>query len=228
MTEKSPQWEQVNALVQAEFNKVRDLQVAPWGGFGHGTFKAHHHSGKPISFAGIAFSGCVTAVFWEGYIEPFLRDAVGRCIEQVSVIADKIGTPRGPLLDDALDAMVLGVRRVYTAMLQIHGTKASDDLAPDIEPKIESMLVFARSAADGWRLPINTASAQDSSTAEEDPRWRPASWFARHHLNLSTLRHATDPKRVTKKVRKTGTGKGVRYSAADAHQHWPEKIPPDG
>jgi hypothetical protein len=56
--------------------------------------------GKPIAISGVRFSGSSELAFWNGYIEPFLKDISFRAIDlSISVAADRKIPLHQPLLE---------------------------------------------------------------------------------------------------------------------------------
>ena len=57
---------------------------------------------------------------------------------------------------------------------------------------------------------------------DDDPEWRPASWFA-YDIH-ARLRMAARPNRLTKRVGKKVVDGAILYSAADARRYWPDDV----
>ena len=69
-----------------------------------------------------------------------------------------------------------------------------------------------------------TSQLGNTTVADAD-RFEPAAWFEfEARIKPTMLRKAASQNRKSMKVRKTGEGKGTRYSVRDAKANWPDRF----
>lgn len=70
-------------FVSDEWQKIEREKIAPWTLMPiMMPFSVRDFHGRVISYEGIDFDGSPRHRFWGSYIEPFLEDLVGRCLEE--------------------------------------------------------------------------------------------------------------------------------------------------
>ena len=77
------------------------------------------HDGREVSYSDVTFEGTPRLVFWEGFIEPFLEDAIKQVFDDVGrECRDNRIDPSTPLAEAAncLDNMI---RRIYEKMAEV-------------------------------------------------------------------------------------------------------------
>lgn len=88
--------------------------------------------------------------------------------------------------------------------------------------------VTLRRTRDAW-MPLVEQAVGILSTLDAPPEdnddFKPGEWFSENtRIPTSRLRQAATENRQTKRVKKRGKGRGVRYSVTDAKAHWPQHI----
>jgi len=100
MSGPSPICPIVEQFVNDEYQRLENAQITPWAFFNGNGLRVNDFYGKPIAYSGIRFSGSPVLVFWNGYIEPFLKDISFRAIDlSMRVAADRKIPLRQPLLE---------------------------------------------------------------------------------------------------------------------------------
>src|SRR3989344_3612305 len=100
--------------IEDHFSKIQREQVKPWAFFGVAPLKIERCRNRGfINYSGVGFSGSPREVFWGGFIEPCLEDAILASIKEVSetLVVDKNDTE--PVLDEAAGIMKNWVRKIY-------------------------------------------------------------------------------------------------------------------
>lgn len=150
-----------------EFQKLINEQITPWIFMTTSAgLKIKKFDGKQISYDGIEFSGLPEAVFWGGYIEPFLEDISFRAIDAAIAKSKAQDTILQPVLRDVLELLKLGFDNVYARMADVDRRlrgKGYPESAPqkDTTPYLKKMERFV----------VRRIEA-------ELKLWKPVPWFA--------------------------------------------------
>lgn len=119
----------IEKFINDEYAKLDSAQITPWAFFHSGAMKVNRFVGDPIAYSGIRFSGSPTQVFWNGYIEPFLKDIAFRAIDRTMVAArDRSMDLRQPLAE--VRGQLYGLcRRTFDRMANIDRNLRTADAA---------------------------------------------------------------------------------------------------
>ena len=80
---------------------IRD-KLTRWRFFYSGKCHVTNHSGKTMHFKNIGFEGTPRHVFWNGFVEPFLEDAIEQVLESTAERCRKYDLEPEPYIDEAL------------------------------------------------------------------------------------------------------------------------------
>lgn len=99
------------------------------------------HDGREVSYSGLLFEGTPRLVFWDGFIEPFLEDAIRKVLDDVGRECRDNGiNPSTPLAEAAncLDNMIW---RVYRKMAEVDwrlsGNSSRSPISGGLNEKVE-------------------------------------------------------------------------------------------
>lgn len=82
-------------------------------------FRVTDFAGREIAFEGVRFDGAPRVVFWGGFVEPFLKDLIRRCVAHAVRLADNRGLERAGALGEARSVLSSMVTWAYHAMDQV-------------------------------------------------------------------------------------------------------------
>jgi hypothetical protein len=129
------------------------------------TFRVKRFDGREIVCGGISFDGSPRAVFWDGYIEPFLEHLCVGEIGAAVTMAKEREVDGILLLPEIYDLLLVGIKKIYTRMADIDrrlrggGYPDRVTLRP-IEDKVQRMEVFV---GDRILAELNMWQARESS-----------------------------------------------------------------
>jgi len=166
MTERSPQFAQIEAFVQQEFEHLRG-KLQPWAGFNYGPLRCTDFHGKSISYSNLKFSGTPRQIFWQ-FIDPFLKDSVTKSFEYAAALADRVGVDRSAPLADTLRLTEGRIGSLYRRIRQIDSHLTEGGGAPQIQGMIDQMVRFAQEVRLGWLSPAETTSSEVGGEAADD------------------------------------------------------------
>lgn len=88
MDSKSAIYHLTNKFIGNEYEKLRRDKITPWAFLHSGhTFKYTKYSGEEINYTGVRYEGSPEYIFWNGFIEPFLKDIIFRAIDNTVEIS---------------------------------------------------------------------------------------------------------------------------------------------
>jgi len=147
----------------------------------------------------------------------------------VDEIAELCGVPHAPDSDTAklISELQQTLREVELREYARHGFVIDDSPAPKPDPVLDAETDHLAAMAYGakpWGSPApampTVAAPPALPDGDDDPGWRPASWFA--YKIHARLRMASRPNRLTKRVGKKVVDGAILYSVADARRWWPQ------
>ena len=88
MDSKSAIYHLTNRIIEEEYEKLRREKITPWAFLHSGhPFKCTKYSGEEISYSDVRYEGSPEYIFWNGFIEPFLKDIIFRTIDNTIEIS---------------------------------------------------------------------------------------------------------------------------------------------
>jgi len=106
--------------INNEFEKLNKDKITPWAFFRTDVMQPiAKFDGSLINYKGIEFSGSAELVFWEGFIEPFLKDIIVRKIDWAIELSQQYDYPPKDVLLIAKSYLLNGIERSYCRMQEI-------------------------------------------------------------------------------------------------------------
>jgi hypothetical protein len=107
----------MHKFVDDEYGKLRREKVLSWLFLHSGRpFRCEDFFGRPLKYEGVRFQGLPRYVFWNGYMEPFLKDIIVRAIEQTLALCRQIGVDVHPAVHETCELLRIMVTRIYEDM----------------------------------------------------------------------------------------------------------------
>ena len=122
--------------IEDEYEKLRRDKITPWSFLqsGHSIIIIDYY-GKEIDYSGIKFEGTPELKFWNGFIEPFLKDIIFRAFDNtIQLCRDKKLYSATPIRETGQLLNVL-VRKVYSDMADVDRTLRGAGFPQNIEKK---------------------------------------------------------------------------------------------
>jgi len=110
----------IQHMISEEFKKLKDEKITPWVFFNTGKMPViTNFYGKSIHYQGVEFEGSPRLVFWDGFIEPFLKDIIVRSIQSVVNLSKENGVATEDVLLHAKRQLSSGIWSIYHEMQNI-------------------------------------------------------------------------------------------------------------
>lgn len=118
--DKSAIYQITKNIIEDEYEKLRRDKITPWSFLQSGhSFKCIDFFGREIYYSGVKFEGSPELVFWDGFIEPFLKDIIFRTINNtIQLCREKKIFSATPIKETGELLKVL-VRKVYNDMADV-------------------------------------------------------------------------------------------------------------
>ena len=95
-------------------------QVTPWSFMASGPpFRVKRFDGREIAYQNVLFDGSPRAVFWGGYIEPFLEHLCVTEVDAAVTTAKERDIDGRLLLPEVRELLLVGINKVYTRMTDV-------------------------------------------------------------------------------------------------------------
>ncbi len=106
-------------ILSEEFKRLTKEQVAPWIFFNSKGVRVKKFDGKDISISGSKYNDSSSLVFFKGYIEPYIADAIKRMIAKTIKLAKDKNVPISAVLESTKANLSGGINAVYHKMQDI-------------------------------------------------------------------------------------------------------------
>jgi hypothetical protein len=93
-------------------------KLTPWRFFRTGKFKVTKYDGKVIANPGVEFEGSLRTFFWEGFIEPFIKDGIQKTLDDVGKECQQNNLDPEPHIKDAASLLRGVISKVYSYMAE--------------------------------------------------------------------------------------------------------------
>ncbi len=129
-------------------HQIIDEKIEPWIFFRTGKMKeVTNYYGKVIKYQGVEFAGTPRLVFWNGFIEPFLENAIAEVLNSVAQDCQHRNIDHKEFLHDANSLLRSLVSKAYRRMSEIdqrlRGKGYPEKVTPvDVSDKIQTMQEF--------------------------------------------------------------------------------------
>lgn len=129
-------------MIEDEYEKLRQDKITPWSFLQSGhSFKCIDFYGKEINYSGVKFEGTPELVFWDGFIEPFLKDIIFRAINNtIQLCRDKKLYSATPIRETG-ELLKVFVRKVYNDMADVDRRLRGAGFPQNIEKKDVSVKI---------------------------------------------------------------------------------------
>lgn len=94
-------------------------KINPWTFLRANGVKVARYDGSLINYQGVGFEGSPRTVFWEGFIEPFLRHGISKWLDSIATQCLLRGKSPKPHLQIVADNLLGCIELAYTRMAQI-------------------------------------------------------------------------------------------------------------
>lgn len=117
---RSPAYSFIKERIELEFEKLDKEKVTPWAFFLSGKgLRLTNFLGKEIRYSGIGFEGSPRMVFWQGFIQPFLKDIASRSFAETRGFCSTHGLELGQPMEETASLLKAGIRGIYARMSAI-------------------------------------------------------------------------------------------------------------
>lgn len=135
--------------VNEQFSRLMAKKIAPWALFNTGKMpRITDYNGKTIRYLGaVAFMGSPELVFWDSFIDPFLRSIIVEKIDWGIKLANSINIPVHTVLEMIESSLKMQIQNIYTRMSEIdqriRGKGYPGQVQRrDVSDKVNSMYTF--------------------------------------------------------------------------------------
>ena len=116
----SPAYSFIKERIELEFHKLEKDKVTPWAFFLSGKeLRLTNFLGNEISYSGILFEGSPRTVFWNGFIQPFLKDISSRSFENTRNFCLTNRLELHQPMEETADLLKAGISRIFERMSDI-------------------------------------------------------------------------------------------------------------
>ena len=139
---------QINYNIDEAFSKLIDEKITPWSFFNTGKMpQITDHHGKTITYSGVKFEGSPKVVFWDSFIDPFLRSIIVEKIDWAIVLAKSTKIPAHIVLKMIKSRLKIQIQKTYTRMSEIDQRIRGEGFPErvqrhDVSDKVDSMYTF--------------------------------------------------------------------------------------
>ena len=106
--------------IELEFQKLEKDKVTPWTFLLSGKgMKVIDFFGKQVSYQGVGFEGSPRTVFWNGFIQPFLKDIVSRSLSETRTFCQDHSIDSSLPLKETASLLKDGISVIYERMADI-------------------------------------------------------------------------------------------------------------
>lgn len=172
MSDHSPMYAEIEVHVRVESQRIVTERITPWAFAGTDTAcKVENFFGREIMLRGCSYGGSTRYLFWSGFIEPFLKDLVIRCLDHAVELARRRGRDQAAPITDTVRLLKHIVGSVYFEMKEIddrHQGPRSRPLAEfvDTEFRVAEMRAFVDDVAAGHQLGDQVAVPKAGSSGD--------------------------------------------------------------
>lgn len=132
---QSPAYSFIKERLDLEFEPLERDKVTPWAFFltAKGVRLADFF-GKEINYTGVEFEGSPREIFWNGFIQPFLKDIVSRNFAETKHFCQENGIDWKLPLEETAFLLKKGINKLYYRMSvidqRLRGKGHPDAVAP--------------------------------------------------------------------------------------------------
>jgi hypothetical protein len=172
---RSPLHAEIEFRIREDHDRLMLKCLRPWDALAtNQSVRVPRFDGRELNFGGIAFSGTIRRVFWEGFIDPYLKDLAIRQARDAVGLADERSLDRQQALRSAAGTLKLCNRATYHRMSQmdaklrsVHHVKETWK-HPNESDLTKQMNSFVDDVIDGWLVaapPVSLSHRKGSTEA---------------------------------------------------------------
>jgi hypothetical protein len=138
----------INHNVDEQFSRLIDEKVTPWAFFNTGKMpQIIDQHGKTIKYSGVKFEGSPKLVFWDSFIDPFLRSIIVEKIDWAIELSKSTNIPAHTVLEIIESRLKMQIQKTYTRMSEIDQRIRGEGFPErvqrrDVSDKVNSMYNF--------------------------------------------------------------------------------------
>ena len=138
----------INHDIDEEFSRLIGEKITPWAFFNTGKMpQITDHHGKTIRYSGVKFEGSPKLVFWDSFIDPFLRSIIVEKIDWAIELANSTNIPAHTVLEMIESRLKMQIQKTYTRMSEIDQRIRGEGFPErvqrrDVSDKVDSMYSF--------------------------------------------------------------------------------------
>ena len=159
------------------YETILNDKLWPWRFYDTHGVRVTRHNGQIISSKG-KFGGTIKLVFWEGFIEPFLEDAIEEVLQQTAKTCRELKPDSGPYIRETVSLLRGFTESIYKEMVRIDwGLTGRGDprgiIPESVQDKIVKMNRYTQEHAVAAKLMASPDTTSRDDSAPEDRIRRP-------------------------------------------------------
>ena len=143
----SPAYSFIKERIELEFQMLEKDKVTPWVFLlTRNGLQVTDFFEKPISYQGVEFEGTTRHVFWNGFIQPFIKDIVSRNFSATRDFCQKHSVDSNVPLEETASLLKARIRHIYRRMVDIDQRLRGQGF-PNAVPKYDAKAEIEESEA---------------------------------------------------------------------------------